>query len=370
MAEVDHRILMQHAELPKVNALGDMAAIEGIKNARQQNALTQMKMDEFQQETPVRQAKQKSQMSEAELARHENDMMLNFGKLNEVMSLSDPMQREAAWDGYKDWYGQQYGEIPEQFPQDFDENIVGERLNAIDQYFSKKANFGSTSGASYGAPREAVDADGNPVFVQTDKQGNARIVEGFAPPKKMSSTMAKALDTAQNEYFAAQKRAAEAQGLAETLEANIGDFSAGKYASWKDWTKNVFGGRNIESELRTRVIGLKNAAAIQNLPPGVASDKDIELVMKGVPPDDAPPEEFIRYVNGIKNAENMVAEFNEFKSDYISNSPNSDTRGLIKAWREKTLSDLKARKNASSQNANQNIKQGVTKPQSPTVSNW
>ncbi len=48
-----------------------------------------------------------------------------------------------------------------------------------------QAELGETSTANeYGAPMEAVDAQGNPVFVQWSKTGEARPVQGYRPPSE------------------------------------------------------------------------------------------------------------------------------------------------------------------------------------------
>ena len=52
----------------------------------------------------------------------------------------------------------------------------------------------------------------------------------------------------------------------------------------EEW-KKLSGAEDALSQARMQFNRIKNTIAVQNLPPGVASDKDIELVMSGFPSD-------------------------------------------------------------------------------------
>ena len=54
--------------------------------------------------------------------------------------------------------------------------------------------------------------------------------------------------------------------------------------------------RDASEEAKTAYIRSRNENLVKGLPAGVASDKDIELVKKGLPPDDAGKDEIIRYL--------------------------------------------------------------------------
>ena len=58
----------------------------------------------------------------------------------------------------------------------------------------------------------------------------------------------------------------------------------------------VAGLRDATEIEKTAFIKQRNDSLVQGLPPGVASDKDIELVKSGLPPDDANREEVIAYL--------------------------------------------------------------------------
>ena len=54
--------------------------------------------------------------------------------------------------------------------------------------------------------------------------------------------------------------------------------------------------RDASEEAKTAYIRSRNENLVKGLPAGVASDKDIELVKMGLPPDDAGKDEIIRYL--------------------------------------------------------------------------
>ena len=85
----------------------------------------------------------------------------------------------------------------------------------------------------------------------------------------------------------------------QTLIANLSadeEYYAGVFGSLKTQVLGFAGLRDASEEDKTAYIRSRNQNLVQGLPPGVASDKDIELVKLGLPPDDAGKEEIIRYL--------------------------------------------------------------------------
>jgi hypothetical protein len=81
---------------------------------------------------------------------------------------------------------------------------------------------------------------------------------------------------------------------------------------------------------RKQYEGIKTTRAIQNLPPGVASDKDIELVLKPFPTSFTNYGELQDYLRKLKRGEQKIQEYNNFSARYLSNSGMRD--GMIDAW--------------------------------------
>ena len=97
---------------------------------------------------------------------------------------------------------------------------------------------------------------------------------------------------------------------------------------WKELT----GTQDPVSMARKQYEGIKTTRAIQNLPPGVASDKDIELVLKPFPTSFTSYGELQDYLRKLKRGEQKIQEYNNFSARYLSNSGMRD--GMIDAWDE------------------------------------
>ncbi|MHC4372350.1 MAG: hypothetical protein ACYSW8_32505, partial [Planctomycetota bacterium] len=75
---------------------------------------------------------------------------------------------------------------------------------------------------------------------------------------------------------------------------------SGWFAKATEMAKEVLGVEDMETYIRSQVQSTRVKQAIANLPPGVASDKDIELVMSGTISDTANPEVIRAYMRGLQ----------------------------------------------------------------------
>jgi hypothetical protein len=107
-------------------------------------------------------------------------------------------------------------------------------------------------------------------------------------------------------------------------------FGGGVAQSVREFWKTTTGARDLQSSLKTRYQNFRVGKAIANLPPGPASDKDIELVLKGVPPDSASSVEMADFVEALGRLEKASGEFYEFQANYVSE--NRSELGMLKSW--------------------------------------
>lgn len=112
------------------------------------------------------------------------------------------------------------------------------------------------------------------------------------------------------------------------------DIPSGVAGAWSEYYKKVTGTEDGDTLLRKEYINLRNDSAIQNLPPGVASDKDIEIVMSGFLPDNANPEAISSFMRGLAKLEGYKADYHEFEAEYLSQDTKRGPIGLNKAWRD------------------------------------
>lgn len=153
--------------------------------------------------------------------------------------------------------------------------------------------------------------------------------EGF----ELTSHLQKRLSTATDEAVMSERNSSEFLVLASEIEkADIGGGSA--QGKWSEGIKDFTGNQNAVTELRQKYMGIRSSQGIKNLPPGVASDKDIELALKGFPTENAHGDQIASFLRGMAKLEDFNAKFNTFKAEYISD--NGSERDMLKSWGSKT----------------------------------
>jgi len=108
-------------------------------------------------------------------------------------------------------------------------------------------------------------------------------------------------------------------GLINKIET-VQDLGAGLPVAVEETVKELFGTRDTPSEIRTEFNRTVTEGIISGLPPGVASDKDIELLKRGFPPETAGQQEMLNYLNAYQRTLAAAEKFNGFKSKFISNN--------------------------------------------------
>lgn len=159
---------------------------------------------------------------------------------------------------------------------------------------------------------------------QRDRQFNEKSSE-------LKPGVQKILDTAQTEAIESDARARQLALLANDLQ-NV-DIGGGTTASFAEFLKERLGTQDDVTELRRRYNAIRSSEAVQNLPPGVASDKDIELALKGFPKDNAPASQLISFLRGAEKLARYRADYNRVKSELISEQ--GSTRNLLKELKKR-----------------------------------
>jgi len=97
----------------------------------------------------------------------------------------------------------------------------------------------------------------------------------------------------------------------------------------------ITGDQNQQSILRTRFNKVINAATMDGLPPGAASDKDIELAMRGFPNENYSAEQIASYLAGMQKLSFIAAEKENERLKFLrqnNGSPamiNSETNEVV-----------------------------------------
>jgi hypothetical protein len=134
----------------------------------------------------------------------------------------------------------------------------------------------------------------------------------------LDATASKIVNDAAVASAGAEQSASRMEDLADQL-AKMRGFS-GSTASVSEWLKQTTGNQDVTSQLRTEYTRLRNSQAIKSLPPGVATDKDIELALKGIPPENANPATLASFLRGMAKMSRLDAVAESAKADWVSSN--------------------------------------------------
>lgn len=163
-----------------------------------------------------------------------------------------------------------------------------------------------------------------------DKQREERVAN------KMSAGLEKRL-------FAAQDAVRERSRAANRMDTLADDFQryqpeAGAKRTISGFIESVMGSQGGESEFRRRFNEVRISQGLKNLPPGPATDKDMQQAFKGVPDENASPEQVQAFLRGAAKMARLDAGWNQFQADFITNT--GDGRGLNQSWRKQIKSPV------------------------------
>ena len=134
----------------------------------------------------------------------------------------------------------------------------------------------------------------------------------------LDATASKIVNDAAVASAGAEQSAGRMEDLADQL-SKLRGFS-GAAASANEWLKQATGNQDFASQLRTEYTRLRNSQAIKSLPPGVATDKDIELALKGIPPENANPATIASFLRGMAKMSRLEAVAESAKADWVSSN--------------------------------------------------
>lgn len=173
---------------------------------------------------------------------------------------------------------------------------------------------------------------------------------GLLPPdKNLSSTAEKSLTDSTQKYYDLTKQAREYELLADDFQRFASELPSGAAATVSEFFKSYTGSQDEATELRRKLNRVRLSEGLKYLPPGPATDRDVEEAYKGVPKETASPEQVQMFLRGAAKMAAIDADFEEFKSNYISQF--NSVQGLIPAWKEEiaqgrvqSINDLQPKK--------------------------
>lgn len=105
----------------------------------------------------------------------------------------------------------------------------------------------------------------------------------------------------------------------ESLANNIStELRSGVAARGTEAVKRFFGNEDQVTRLRQEYRRLRNSQVLQNLPPGAASDVDIQIAMEAFPPETADPDVLVRFLRGTAKLQRYDAALASAKAEWTA----------------------------------------------------
>lgn len=138
-----------------------------------------------------------------------------------------------------------------------------------------------------------------------------------------------------NESVNASMKATEEGLQAKQIADDLARLSptAGALGKFEERKKNFFGDEDNVTDLRTRINKMTVNVVMEGLPPGAASDKDIELAMSTVPTSTMNPQMLESYFRGVAKISALNAYKENLKAKHLS-ANNGSLAGFIEVWDE------------------------------------
>jgi hypothetical protein len=153
--------------------------------------------------------------------------------------------------------------------------------------------------------------------------------------EKLSSFAEKAIADASDAANASRSSAARYSTLADNLRKASG-MGRGLKATWGEWLKEQTGNQDEITALRKEALGITNSEAIASLPPGPATDRDIEMAKAPFPTEKSDPKYVADWLGAVSRLQQKKAEYAEFKAQFITDhgTVRGDGKSLSSAWKE------------------------------------
>jgi hypothetical protein len=159
--------------------------------------------------------------------------------------------------------------------------------------------------------------------------------QGFVPARFQPGAeyLDRSVGKAQEQAYVHQGNAQGARNVLDQMElVGPDNWTAGYAAKGGEFIKSVFGREDFVTGIRKEYQDIKVRNAISNLPPGVASDKDIELALSPWPEDTSNYALIVKKLEAIERIENARYEYRTFEGSYIES--NRGRNGLQSSWND------------------------------------
>lgn len=133
---------------------------------------------------------------------------------------------------------------------------------------------------------------------------------------KRSAEVTKFLISTKKLTREADTNIARFEGLSKLILENVNQ--AGVFRTGIELLKSVRGTEDIQTRLLTEFASISFKNAVNNLPPGSASNKDVELVLKGVPRGSTNAKEMSEYLLALADINRAIAKQHRFTLSHFN----------------------------------------------------
>jgi hypothetical protein len=138
---------------------------------------------------------------------------------------------------------------------------------------------------------------------------------GSAP---LDTDAKKIINTAVDSIISSDLLASQATNLADAFDRERP--AGGWVGNAFEALKKAAGGQDKFTSLKQEYIKLRNTDVLKNLPPGVASDKDIEIALKAFPDEGANPDQISSFLRGVAKLQGYNSAVNKAKSEWVNSN--------------------------------------------------
>lgn len=193
-------------------------------------------------------------------------------------------------------------------------NKAGEGLQARGQNLNYQS---AMTGHNLAAQRLALDQQEFGLKVQQAQEKAQQLIDG-AP--KLSVNMEKGIEAAVNNATASTNSADSMVALAQQFRQEKP--TTGLFGNANNMFSKLTGSETALRDLRIRQSAIINSQVLKYLPPGPATDRDVNLAREGAPSTWDDPNIVADWLDANARLERRNAQFNEFKSEWMSANGN------------------------------------------------
>lgn len=114
----------------------------------------------------------------------------------------------------------------------------------------------------------------------------------------------------------ADQSANQMNDLATRLEDAA--LKSGATAKAAELYKSLTGNQDAVTQLRQEYVRLRSQGVLKNLPPGPASDKDVEMAAKGFPEDTAEPKQMAQFLRGLAKIQQLDSVNKTAQAEWVN----------------------------------------------------